>query len=762
MRNIPSLRWGGTALATCAAWLAVPAAAQTESAASRLAAASEDGSGNGDIIVTARRREETLQDVPAAITAIGSATLETKAVNDLRALDGFIPNVNIQAATSSATSAQIFLRGVGTDTVGFSSDPNIGVYLDDVFIGRLVGSLVGALDLERIEVLRGPQGTLYGRNSTGGAIKYVTRKPSLTDNSAKLAVTLGTDDRRDIKGSVNLQLVPGELALLLSGQSRDQDGYIKLVDRQGRDSGNRANGMNAQDFRAALRWQPDAALTVDIAADVTRNRSGPQSLTPTACARDGLNGQFAHCSLYYNDPYTAYYDFPSNRPRMNGAGIAGTITWNTDLGTVKSVTGYRGFTDTFASNLTAKYIQDPNDPASTNNAAKIFVEQTLRQRQFQQELQIASSNDGPFNYIGGLFFYRERVRSISRNENAAIVANAAQPSGFAVSRSGFANRDHQTSQSAAVYGEVYFEPFEGLELTAGGRYSWDRRKVDRNFFPCATNCGNPAPGGEVVIAGVPTSLFDGKISSEKFTPKLGVSYDMGNILVFATYTEGYRPPGYVSSSPSSAQQQRVEYGIETETSYEAGFKANLFDRLLTLNATAFSAKYNNLQNTQTINGETIVVSADAKIKGIEVEFTLRPATGLSLFGNLGLLDTKYNKQPPGNPFAFKLKHAPETNFMLGGQYETSFGGIPGEFFVGADWQHTGKAFRNVANTVDQASAAYDLVTARFGYRSEGDRWSLTAGGTNLLDKVYYLLGTQNQARSYQPGRRFYVTAEVNF
>jgi iron complex outermembrane receptor protein len=744
---------GALAVALCGlaapTWAQDAAATQPQiepTAQAEQAVQADQAQDDGAIVVTARRREETLMDVPIAIATVDSKSLESKAVNDLRALDGFVPNVNIQTATSSASSAQIYLRGVGVDDVGFGTDPNVGVYLDDVFIGRLVGSLAGALDLERIEVLRGPQGTLYGRNSTGGAVKFVTRKPNLNDSSAKISATLGTDDRRDFKANTNIVLSPGKAALILAAQTRDQDGYIKLVDANGNDTGDRGNGVSAQDYRAVLRLAPVDDLTIDIAADYTRNRSGIQAVTPTDCAslgtRPGLvtnaagayvpgnisAGQFERCPLFYDDPYTAFRGpFSKKDPRFDGAGIASTINWETGLGALKWVSSYRGFRDVFASSLWGK------PPPFT----QVNLRSNLKQRQIQQELQLSSSNGELFDYTVGLFYFREKVRSRYQSQIGTLAT---------VPR---LNDDTQISNSYAVFGEFYIRPIENLEVTLGGRYSLDRRSVDRELYSAITN---PTP----------TFTYATRIKSKKFTPKLGLSYDTGPLLVFASYTEGYRTPGFITSNPSNLAGMMLQSKMETEKSIEGGFKAKLLDNKLNFSATAFSAKYNNLQATLTINGITQVVTADAKIEGLEFETSLRPARGLSLFANAGLMKTKYTSPPAGQPYARDLKHAPGHNFVVGGLYETAIGDLPGTFFLGGDLAVTGKAFRNVANTIDQQSDAYELATARAGYRAENDRWSVTVGGTNLLDKTYYMLGIENQARAYQPGRRFYATVETRF
>ena len=696
---------------------------------------------SGEIIVTARRRSESLQKVPAAITAFSGQSLETRSITDLRALSGFVPNVHVEAATTSSSASQVFLRGIGIDSTGFNTDPNVAIYLDDIFVGRLIGSMLGAVDLDRIEVLRGPQGTLYGRNATAGAVKYVTRQPDLMATGGRVAVTAGTFGRRTIRGSANIVLIPEKLAVLVSAQAHDEDGYMKLYDAAGKDTGLRGNARHVQDYRAALKYRPSSQFTAYLTADRTHNRSGLQSTTPTNCAALGTRtgilgsgaigqisaGQFERCPLYYNDAYASFIGpFAYNDPRYDSAGVAATLTYDLGFATLKSVTGYRGFHDVFSSTLYGK------PPPFLN----VDLRNDLRQRQFQEEIQLASNGKGPIGYIAGLFYYHEKIKS---NYYALI--------GTSLSANPIINDDLQKADAYAAFGEIYIRPLHGLELTAGARISKDKKTVDRRI---------------TFVAPKPAITYQGNLSTSTFTPKLGISYDTGPALLFATYSKGYRAPGWANANPSNLVGAQLQFAKETETSYEAGFKSQWWNRRITLNASAFSATYNNLQATLTANGQTFVVQADARIRGIEVEGSIRPTLGLNVYGNVALLHDEYLVPPPGQPYAQRLKHAPRSNFLIGADYETPAFGVPGNFFVGADANYTGSAFRNVANTIDQQSDAYTLYSARAGYRSEGNRWSVTVGGTNLSNKVYYLLGSQNQARQYQPGRRLFMTGEFRF
>lgn len=746
MRNLKSPRTGVSAAALQAATLAVvlalPLVAPAKAQAQTAPAADPAATQIDDVIVTARRRDESLQDVPSAVSTYGAELLENRGATDLRSLSGIIPNVNVQNGTTSSSSSQIFLRGIGIDNTGFNIDPAVGVYVDDIFVGRLIGSNINTSDVERIEALRGPQGTLYGRSSTAGTIKYVMRKPDVTDFGGRVSATIGTDERRDFSATLNVPLILDTLAVRLNLQSLDQGGYMTLLDAAGNDTGIRGNGTDRQDARLSIRYLPTDAITIDLSADWTRDRSGIQSLTPINCNSlplvpgilgSGLPGlisagQFSECPLLYpNQRYTAFVGpYPADDPQFNSHSLAGVMTWELGFGTLKAVSGYRAFDDVFAASLFAA--PPPN--------FQVNLRQATDQSQFQQEFQFVSPENDTFNYVAGVFYFRE---DISVNYASQIGSLATLP---------YRNNDEQISESYAVYGEMYYRPVPELELTLGGRYSQDERSVDRVllFSPYTT----------------PAGTFQGSLESSDFSPRISVSYDLGSTLIYGTYSEGYRPQGYINTSPAAAIALGQSYEQETEQSYEIGFKTELFDNRFTWNLALFQAEYANLGATLTVAGNTIAVTSDADIRGLESEMIFRPADGLSFFFNAALLDTSYSTPPPGQPYAVELKHAPPETFTVGGNYNWAWPSIPGEFAIGADVTYTAAAWRNVANTVSNRSPAYTLAAAHVKYFSPDGRWTVTAGGTNLLDEEYYMLGTQNRALAYQPGRRVFVNVAATF
>ena len=729
-------------MASLAAALALPLAAPGQAHAQTTPEASPSATEIDEVIVTARRRDERLQDVPQAVTAFEGETLADKGVTDVRALAGIIPNVTIEFATTSSSSTQIFMRGVGIDSTGFNVDPSVGVYVDDIFMGRLVGSNVNPMDIERIEVLRGPQGTLYGRSSTAGALKYVTVKPDVDNFLTRLMATVGTDEQRDYGAIVNIPLIEGQLGLRLSAQQLTREGYITLRDAAGVATGDMANGVDRLNLRGALRYQPTDDLTIDLTASYTDDQSGLQASTPINCAAlplvpgilgsgaPGLinAGQFRNCPrTYAGSPYQSFQGpFPFDDPEFQQTMLTGTVAWNVGGGTFRSITGYRDFSDIFSSHITGA--PPPN--------LQINLRQVSDQSQFQQEFQYSAEIGDNFDYVVGLFYYTEDIQASYSTQVGTL---ATVP---------YRNEDQQTSTSTAVYGEAYFRPMDRVEITVGGRYSQDSRSVDRAILLSPYI--------------VPLGTFSGSIDSEDFSPRIGVNYDTGPVMLYATYSEGYRPPGFVNTSPSAVSALGQQFEQETETMWEVGFKSSWFDNHFTWNLSAFDGHYDNFEATLLVAGVTVAVVSDADISGVESEMVWRPIRGLSMFANGSTFDSTYTTPPPGQPYAVELKHAPPWTASFGGSYDFSLGQIPGEFFIGADSTTTPATYRNVANTQSNRSEQYTLVTARLGYRSGDGRWTATVGGANLLNEEYWNLGTANRSQSFQPPRRVYVSVTAAF
>jgi iron complex outermembrane recepter protein len=707
--------------------VAVWAASTSATAIAQTQAAPQTGEdeaaavGSGDIVVTARKREESAQDVPIALTAFGAAAFESQQVVDLEDLNLGAPNLTIVRNTGTTTGAQVYIRGVGQDDSSFTNEPSIGIYLDDVYIGRQIGGVLDILDFERIEVLRGPQGTLYGRNSSGGAIKYVARRPDLDETRVSGSATYGSRDRFDIAVSASVPLIADRLAIKIDGGSRDQRGWLTLVDAAGVDTGRRANGVNSQAGRLSLLWQAGEATSVYAAVDIARNRSGPQAIVSTNCT--GLivppTTAFTVVCPYRFSPRRSGFGAPDIN-RFKGFGANLTVEHDLGWATLRSVTGYREFSDDVAIDL------------SGNPAAPFNLVQFLDQDQFSQEFQLATDLDGIVNFTAGLFYFDEGI-----DQDATFT--------------GFRNVDTQSAKSYAAYGEAYVRPTDALTITLGARISRDKKRIQRAFFNPAT-----APTPTVTLPPGDDSFAD-----TVFTPKIGLDYKVNDdVLLYAAWSRGFRAGGFAAARPTSAAQVSGQFGSETADSYEAGVKTDLFNRLVRFNLTGFLAKYKGLQSSVLGgNGSFAIVTGDAKFYGLEVETTIRPTDGVTIYGNLGLLHDEWTRQPPNIPTAIRLKHAPRSHFKVGFDVNRP---ISERFnlLVAANYRWTDDIYRSTANHQNIRSPAYGLIDAQIGIAVD-ERWKLILSGQNLSNKIYWTQGVSTLGRYLGEPRSFALTVKAS-
>jgi iron complex outermembrane receptor protein len=669
-----------------------------------------------DILVTARRREETVQDVPIAVTAVGQQQLENQQIQDLEGLNLSVPNVTIVRNTGTTTGAQVYIRGVGADDSSFTGEPPIGLYLDDVYVGREIGGMLDILDFDRIEVLRGPQGTLYGRNSSGGAIKYVTRRPDLDELHYGGAVSVGSYDRVDVNVTGSIPLDPGTFAIKIDGGSRSQRGWAHIVDATGTDTGRRANGIDSQAARISALWSPTESLKVYANVDLERNRSGPQAIISTNCT--GVVTATTRCPYRFGPRETGFGAPDINRFIGGGGNL--TIEYDTGKGTLRSITGYRQFSDDTAIDL------------SGNPAAPFNLVQYLRQHQISEEAQFASDFGGWFDVVAGLYYFHERIR-----QNAVFT--------------GFRNIDAQDADSYAAYAEAYLRPIDRLTITLGGRISHDKKSIDRQFFNSAT-------------ATTPTVVLNDQtgnntFSDTKFTPKVGVDFKVTpDVLLYASWSKGYRAGGFAAARPTSVAQVSGTVASETVDSYETGFKTELFNRLLRLNGDVFLSKYHNLQSSVLgSNGSFSVISGDAKFYGGELEAYLHPTRGFNIYGILGLLHDEWTRKPLGA--GDRLKHVPRRQFKIGADYTTPITENI-SFYINGNYRWSSEIFRNVANTPNIISPSYGLLDGAVGIGAPDGKWKLTFSAENLTDKIYVTQGVSTLGRYLGEPRTFAVNFKL--
>ncbi len=727
------------------------------------AASAEDNGGVPDIVVTAERRETNLQSTPIAITAISADGLRSRGVAVINDLAATVPNLTSTTGPQGSADANFFIRGVGQFDFIVTNDPGVGVYVDGVYIGRTVGAMLDSGDIARVEVLRGPQGTLFGRNTLGGAISVTTRAPDPTGFSGEARATYGSRERIEFEGGINAPL-GGDNALRVSGFYRKQDGFARNSI-----NGNLFGATDRHGVKAALRLQPASNIRVDIAADYSLDKSNPAPSVllarapfpffPPAIVNDIQNP---------NDFYRVY---GSNSPQARNRvwGLSGTIAIDIGDATLKSITAYRDL-DGFST----------SDPDGTRY--RLYDQNTdTRQNQFSQELQLAGEAfDKRLSYVVGAYYFRERAVQELRLCFAPLSNSTFTPFGPCNT---WNQGNNQVTKSFALFGQGRYKLTDAFSITVGGRYTWDTKDIISNqafdFRPDAVGPGAVAPppfGFGLPLAPGARVLFPivsnlaGSRSFKQFTPKIGVEYQTGGTLLFASYTKGFRSGGF-NGRLIAPQASVPSYAPDTNDAFEAGFKTDLLDRKLRLNGTAFYQKYKGIQ--QTISDPAVqfrVANAgNAELYGFELELTAVPVTGLNLNAAVGYTNSKFVDVPAsvGPINGNKLPFSPEWTLSLGAEYKIDLGGS-GSITPRVDYRYQARTYFTAFNLPFEQQEGYGLLGARITYADPSDRYTLSVYGQNLTDKKYYTFGqnalaAQGVAYNYIGRPREYgVTAGVKF
>jgi len=572
----------------------------------------EQGASDGDIVVTAQRREQSLLDVPLAVTALGGDKLSERGITNSAQLGDAVPNLQINSPYGD-TQPNFSLRGIGVANEYNSNQASpVGVYLDDVYLAPRTSHGMGLFDLDRIEVLRGPQGTLFGRNTTGGAINFITKKPGLSGSNGYLQVGYANFDTFTAQGAAEATLAEDVAGLRLAVNYAKGDGQIKNVFPGGRDPAS----VDTLQGRATLRVKPTEALDITLRAYGGRDRGTQAAVHGLAPFRTGLG----------------FFETNENRVgdnRTDAWGFAGNISLElSDTLSLTSITSYDGGKQ----NLQQAADGSPLDILDINWQS--------RYRQFSQELRANYDGDG-ITFVGGLFYGWDR--NITDN-----TFNLPLPP-----EGGFFQHYRQVRKSYAVFGQADIDLADRLVLTIGARYTKDKSRYDDAFaYLFVGAIGDPQTpiATTVPCAGVagtcpydPAARFALADTNNALTGRVALSYTFdGGALVYASYNRGYRAGavnggGYTSSSGIGyIQPERVN-------AYEVGIKGRAGGRLLTYAASAFYYDYSNQQLQDTRAGPvSFLVNAPAsEVYGLEIETTLRPVDGFRVDASLGWLHSKY-------------------------------------------------------------------------------------------------------------------------
>ncbi|MCG8503108.1 MAG: TonB-dependent receptor [Sphingomonadales bacterium] len=650
-----------------------------------------------NIIVTAEKRAETIQSVPVSVSAFDEASFERDQIFGVQDLHNAVPGLSVQRNPNSSNGASIFLRGIGQDNSTILDEVGVGIYLDGVYMGRNIGALLDLNNFERIEVLRGPQGTLYGRNTTGGAIKLISRRPDVDRFSFHGDVTVGSFDRLDVRGAANIPMGDG-LAANISFISLTDDGYYR-----NEATGQHLNTKNVQALRGALSWTASDRLSVFLTVDYSVDRSSIQvgtQMLGTAPPDDEV------------PLFTGIFDSRPDVDDVNdfeGWGAALTLTYETGAGTLQSISAYRGFD--YKINL---------DLAGAGFGLDLLRD--TQQDQISQELQFTSDFSDRFSLVAGLYYFREEA---SEDLFLAVLPDIVFPSS-----------PEQTSQSVAVYGQFEYVFTPWLTGIVGGRFTYDKKTVGRN------------------------AIFDGITASEnwsRFTPKVGLSADWGpDRLIFVTYSQGYKA-GVFQPFPTDPLTASAALEPETIDAIELGVKADWLERRLRTNIALFRNKFENIQLSLLSDGGAVEsLSADLIVKGIEAEVTLIPVDGLRLYASGALMDSEFTAVPPmgvGTPrLGEGQKFTPDFTGRIGAEYTWDVRDDH-ELTLGVSYDWTGEQSHGYPAAIT-SQGGFGLLDARLAFNHRDGYWGIELAGENLADDIYwtytsYLAGL---TRFYQPGR----------
>ena len=699
----------------------------------------------GEIIVTATKRAENIQDVPLSVTAISGEAMEKQNINSLSDLQKYVPGLRL-AQSNLARNSGVYLRGVGQNGTNQGIEPSVGVFIDGVYM-PIPGPLQSNLrDISSVEVLRGPQGTLYGRNTPVGAININTRAPQ---QEFEGSATASYGNYNDVNLSGYLGGGIGKnLAARVSGWYSNRDGYEYNIYTK-----DRINDQKQFGVRARIKWDPTEAVTVNLIGYYTKIKSyccAPEILDYSTVATPGFLADSAALGTPVLTQVTGDHvveERETGRDNMRVSGTSATVDWDLGgIGTLTSITAYSKIRN-----------ENPRSPyAGVSRFTLVDQGQTVYRRGWTQELRVASPGKQAIDYIVGLYYLNEKVDGLSVLEMGPG-ANRQFAPGLKLSVGDrYDSYYDQKTESVAGFGQLTLNVSEKLHLIGGLRFTHDKKNANSRTILTPTT----SAAFRAIIN--PGSIRTGlKNSEDRWTYSLTGKYDItDDVMAYVTYGTGSKSGGF-NGSPVNATIP-IEFQPEKSDTIEVGIKSTFLNGDLVLNLGAYRMNVRDIQSaTVNPNGSGFVVgnAGNRRAQGVEMDIVAKPSEKLTLRGSFAYLDAKYTSYPAGscpnvNPgipagprpgscdfSGYRPFHSPPVTASIAADYRTPLGanGLLG--VVGADLTYTGKA--NTVETLDPRGIipAYALLAARLGVESEDGRWRVSAFGRNLTNHVYYTATT---------------------
>lgn len=758
-----------------------------------------------EVVVTAQKRKENVQSVPIAITALSAMALQDRGLTNVTQISDLSPNIHIDNASPFAGSSQIvsaYVRGIGQNDFAFNMEPGVGLYVDGVYFARTVGAAQDLLDIDHVEILKGPQGTLFGRNTIGGAVSVVTADPK-NSFDFKSEVTAGAFSRLDARVTVDIPLIDNKLLSSVSFSSKTRDGYQKRIAFPGASAydtdlgrfytseapggDDRQGNENAQTLRAKLLWIVSDSFRLNLSVDGTRAREeaapeslldvqvnysapGPQQTIATIyneclmgapipmcqnIATTGSNLVGANRLPYDNRFVTGDIDTTyakgSNYSDIDTGGAALTADWTlSDTLKLRSISGYRSLVGRFGTDL---------------GGAPFVVGDTsftMKQKQVSEELQLnLTAFGGRLRSLVGAYYFHESGSLLDTVPFLEGLIQVYGPNDF-------------RNESIAVFTHNNFDITDKLSVTVGVRYTqedkwFDGRQQDLNMF--ALKAGYPQvfyPDQNdltLIYPKGPHSVQFNNVSS-----RLGVNYRFTpRVMAYVSYAQGFKSGGWTTRLTAPTMDNIAPgFTPELADTYELGIKSELFDRHLRLNVAAFDTDYQNMQVTVTQGvSPTFFNGGSAKIRGVEIEATARPTSGLTVDASVGYIDAHYTSitAPSTGTVLLNLKdklvNTPDWTANLGIAYRQEIGSA-GWLKYRVDYSFKSGMAKDTINTPMLMQKSVSLWNPTVTWQPANANWEIAAGVSNATDQRYLVTGNANAAigltaGTYSRPREYFVT-----
>lgn len=728
-----------------------------------------------EVVVTARRKQENLQLTPISATVVTAEDIAAKGLDNVLDIARSAPSVTLMPGGNySGKSALAYMRGVGQDQFTYAFEPGVGFYVDDVYFGSVYGSIFQLADIANVQVLRGPQGTLFGKNNEAGAILLYTPEPK-GDGSGQVSVGYGRFDREFVKASFDIPLIQNQLALGIGAASNRMDGYVDRLDfacvnpgasnLQAASSGSNCRlgtegGDDERSLRATLKWTPTADFTMVLKGELhddtseagaetllvqnaaapgspTANFNGVVALAPVAAG--GLNlgvgasspafvtgNAFANYSSF-RDPGTGFSPSPNNR--LRAWDVSNKVEWNTPWGfQFKNVLAYQRYHARFTNT-------DPS-PVPT-----YLEDNVLNRWQFSDELQLSGKAlDDRLEWVGGVYF--DKSHGVYGGQinlpSLEIVPGAFYGFNFTLD-------DPTELKSKSVFIHGIYHLTDRFSVEAGVRYSNDEKTQAFHHSYTATNPMVPffVPGTSIYAPDA-----GGATSAHRADPKISLQYRWTpDVMTYVSFATGYKMGGI---NPKPIQDTDIRpFGPEKLTAYEIGAKTEWLDHRLLFNVDAFLSDYKQIQLSQFLppplgDGGTIVVNAGhVRIEGLEAEFEARPWHGLQLDGSLSYLNYRVLDlgaaagQVGGLTLHSMAPYVPRWQAAAGAQYNLGLGDR-GSLTARVDASYRSLVYFDLANTPAGAQPGYMLTNVRLSWSDTADKWTAAVEVANLTDRLYYV------------------------